>query len=101
MQFSKNFLLAILDDHDDDLTEDELKLIEDTEVIRNKIYDTSRWSNQYEWVFRVGDKFYESHYSVGATESQDESAYEHDGDMIDVTEVVPVEQTIIKYVPKK
>lgn len=62
-----------------------------------KIYDTSRWSNWYSMVFKYNDKFYQTSYSVGATESQDESPYEYDDDEIDCIEVEPYEEIVIKY----
>lgn len=70
---------------------------EEATVVEKELVDTSRWSNIYEIVFKVEDKFYSSSYSVGATEMQDEQPYEYDDDEIECCEVVPVEKTIIVY----
>jgi hypothetical protein len=71
---------------------------EGTEILENKIYDTSRWSNHYNLVFSFEGKIYETDYSVGATESQDERAWEYDTD-VTCWEVEAKEVTIIQYVP--
>jgi hypothetical protein len=68
------------------------------EVVYDKIVDTSRWSVISEMVFKNGGMFYKTSYSTGATESQDESPYEYDGDMIEVKEVFPKEEVITVYV---
>ena len=67
------------------------------EKMEDKIVGTSRWSVRHEMVFRFMDKFYISSYSAGATEQQDESPYEYDGDkdgMVECGEVHQVEKTI-------
>ena len=69
-------------------------------VVQTRILDTSRWSVIHEMIFTDGEKNYRSSYSVGATEMQDERPYEYDNSEVDVVEVVPVEETIIKYVKK-
>jgi len=69
--------------------------------VYDKIYDTSRWSEHHEQVFRIGDRFFMTGYSVGATEMQDESPYEYEGEWVEVTEVVPKEVTVTKYVAKE
>ncbi|PAE24116.1 hypothetical protein CHI10_14595 [Bacillus sp. 7894-2] len=69
-------------------------------VIYDKITDTGRWSEYHECVFELNGKTYMTDYSRGATEMQDESPYEYDGEWIEVTEVVPKEVTVIKYVAK-
>jgi hypothetical protein len=68
-------------------------------LVHKDLIDTSRWSNIHEVVYEDLDtgKFYRSVYSVGATECQDERAYENDGDMIELTEVVPVKTVTIVY----
>lgn len=81
-EFSKEFLLAIL---------------EYEGYISNEIVDTSRWSIQYEMIFADNGKFYEAHYQRGATEQQEESPWEYDGDMITCYEVIPVTKTITVY----
>mgnify|MGYP001585162090 CR=1 FL=1 len=84
--FSKETLLEVL-------WED----AEGFDIIENEIYDTSRWSNWYNLIFKYEDKFYETQYSVGATESQDESPWEYDGPEIVCYLVEPVEVTVTKY----
>lgn len=69
----------------------------DAKVISDVVEDTGRWSIHYRMVFETGGKFYETFYSVGATENQEERAYEYDPDDIECKEVFPVEKTIIVY----
>lgn len=47
--------------------------------VEDKITDTSRWSVMHEVIFKdtATGKHYKSFYSVGATEQQDEAAYEY------------------------
>ena len=64
--FTKDFLV------------DELELPYDSDKIKiNEIVDTTRWSILYDLVFEFEGKFYRTSYSVGATESQDESPWEY------------------------
>lgn len=84
------------------LTAEEARNIvyEDTneyDVISDDIVSTSRWSEHHDIIVkRVSDgKFFESNYSTGKTEMQDESPYEYDDP--EFTEVFPVEETVIKY----
>lgn len=84
MKFNKEMLANIA--YDD--CPDGFKKVEDN------IKETSRWSVHHTMVFKFEGKFYTSHYSVGATEMQDESPYEYDGDgegMVECTEVIQVE----------
>lgn len=89
----------------DDVSYEEFKKLESgvdyAEIVYDNVTDTSRWSVHHECVFKLGGKFYKTHYSEGATEIQDERPYEYDGEWIEVTEVVPKEITVIKYVPKE
>lgn len=62
-------------------------------AISDKIKDTSRWSVHHEIVFQYDNKFYKTYYSVGATEQQDESAWEYDDD-IECFEVKLVEKLV-------
>lgn len=58
---------------------DDLDLPYNDEIIKvNEVVDTSRWSIIYELIFEHDGKFWRTSYSVGATESQDESAWEYD-----------------------
>ncbi|OEU75207.1 MAG: hypothetical protein BA874_03730 [Desulfuromonadales bacterium C00003068] len=68
-------------------------------AIHDEIMDSNRWSTQYEIVFEHEGKFYLTHYSVGATEQQDESPWEYE-DRVGCTEVelkeVVVKQWVVK-----
>jgi hypothetical protein len=88
MLFKKEFLQNIEDN-------------EDVEIISTTLEDNGRWSLFYKRIFKFEDKFYETYFSRGATECQDESPYEYDDDEIDCAEVFPVEKTIIVYEIKK
>jgi hypothetical protein len=51
-------------------------------ALMDEITDTSRWSIHHRIVFLWTDgKYYTTTYSVGATESQDESPWEYDDDI--------------------
>ena len=90
MKFKKQDLIDLLGGEESPLTE-----------ISNKIVDTSRWSIHHKLIFSFGGKFYQTHYSTGATECQDERPFEYDPDEIGCEEVLPVQKTITVYVPKK
>ncbi|MNH75641.1 hypothetical protein D3C73_278910 [compost metagenome] len=66
----------------------------------DEITDTSRWSIHHKIVFEHDGKFYQAHYSEGATEMQDESPWEYE-DEVDCVEVELREVKIMKWVPKK
>ena len=89
MKFKKELMQRIVDNDID---------LDEAEVIKDEIIETSRWSVINYLIFKVGSKFYESSYSYGATEQQDESPYEYDGDEIECSEVFPIEKTIVVYV---
>lgn len=80
----------VCDDHDD------------FEAIEENITDTSRWSIHYEGIFKhtPTGKYYSVDWSVGATEQQDERAFEYDTE-VELTEVEQVEVTVTKWVTKK
>lgn len=65
----------------------------------DKIIDTSRWSIHHEIVFEHQGKFYQTEYSEGATEMQDESPWEYD-DEVDCVEVELKPVQVMKWVPK-
>lgn len=67
-------------------------------VVRNELIDHTRWCLVYELVFVINDKAYLSTYRVGATESQDESPYEYEDDLIECQEVVAKEVKAIRWV---
>jgi hypothetical protein len=69
------------------------------ETVYDRITEHSRWSVHHERVFRHEEKFYLTTYSVGATENQDVSPYEYEGDEIECVEVFPREKTITVYEP--
>ena len=86
MKFSKDEMYEILyGDH------------EFSKIIEDKIVDTTRWSVHHNLIFEYKDKFYETSYSHGATEYQDESPWEYDDEVV-AYEVVPTEVVTIKYV---
>jgi len=69
-------------------------------ALEDHVIDNSRWSIQHEIVFEHEGKFYQTYYSVGATESQDERPWEYD-DEVDCTEVVQREVKIMAWIPVK
>lgn len=73
----------------------------DVKIIKNEIYDTRRWSQDYELIFQYEGSFYQTCYSRGATEQQDEQPFEYEGDEIECTEVEPFETIVIDYREKK
>jgi len=81
--FSKDFLVDELDLPDND----------DIVMIR-EIVDTSRWSIIYSIVFKHEGKFYQTSYSIGATESQDEGPWEYEEE-VECTEV-ELEEVMVK-----
>lgn len=68
-------------------------------IIKDNIIDHRRWSVDHRIIFERDGKFYSTVYSVGATESQDESPWEFDGDMIDCIEVRKTTKTIEVWEP--
>lgn len=90
-KFAKEFL------QEDVLWEDN----EDVEIVKNEICGTSRWTVDYELIFKFEGSLYRTWYSRGATEQQEERPFEHDGDEIECTEVEPFETIVIDYRAKK
>jgi hypothetical protein len=93
IKFKKEFLvdeLGLPDDYDSSKVE----------VLVNEICDTSRWTENYSLVFKFEGKYYQTYYSVGATELQDESPWEFDSE-VDCVEVEPVKVTVIQYLAKQ
>jgi len=93
MKLEKELLLSILNEDIDDNSP--------WSIVENDIIDTSRWSEIYSFTIhnKETDKYYNTTYSCGATECQDEGPWEYEGKLVDVTEVEPKEVTVIKYVP--
>jgi len=67
-------------------------------ALEDEIIDTSRWSVHHSIVFEDGGKFYQTSYSVGATEQQCEAPWEYEDD-IDVVEVERKPVTVEQWVP--
>ena len=80
-QFSKDTMLDILDSKF---------------VISDEIVEHTRWSVVHEIIFKYEDKFWQTYYSVGATESQEESPWEYDKE-VGCFEVKPVEKMVVVY----
>jgi len=99
-KFPKGLLLNVLDDLDDhDLPPGWAN--DDFELVENEMTDTSRWAIHHTMTFKElsSGKFYEVSYRVGATEYQDERAFEFEPDMVECYEVEPVEVKTIKFKP--
>jgi hypothetical protein len=64
----------------------------------NRIIDNSRWSISHEIIFEHEGKFYQTYYSVGATEQQDESPWEYE-DEVECVEVQQVEKVVKVWEP--
>lgn len=73
------------------------------ESVEKEVYDERRWSTVYRQILAVTrpddetPRYFETDYSEGATELQDETPYENDGDEILLDEVFPVEVKVIQY----
>lgn len=68
--------------------------------MQDNIIAHARWSVVHEMIFKQGGKFYRTTYSVGATEQQDEGAYEYAPDLIECEEMEQTEIVVTKYVKK-
>jgi hypothetical protein len=66
-------------------------------VVEDVILDITRWSVINKLTFMFGGRFYQTTYSKGATESQDESPFEYEGDEIECKEVFPVQRVVTVY----
>lgn len=67
-------------------------------VVENEMVDTSRWSINHRLVVlnRENSSYWETYYSVGATERQDERPFEWEGE-VEFDEVEPVEVIRVEY----
>jgi len=73
--------------------------LDGVEVVENEIVDTSRWSIHYRLIFKwIDGKFYETSYRVGATENQDEHAWEYEEE-VSCVEVAQVEKVVKVWEP--
>ncbi|BET51810.1 hypothetical protein RGQ21_67920 [Kitasatospora aureofaciens] len=72
------------------------------EELHRELYDTTRWTNVYEFVFRAPDdgKAYRVYYDVGATESVDQDIWNW-SDEITAIEVEQVQVTKTEWKPVK
>jgi hypothetical protein len=71
--------------------------LEGFRLIEDVLYDTSRWSEHYRLTIKrkSDEKFFQSTYSVGATESQDERPFEYTEPIF--KEVFPVQKIVTVY----
>ena len=75
---------------------DELDL--PSSALEDKMVDVARWSIIHVIIFEYEGKTYQTSYSKGATECQDESPWEFD-DEVECTEVHKVERVIELWEP--
>lgn len=87
MKFKKEVLQAIV--YDDCINADK---------VEDRITDTGRWSIFHTMVFKYKNKFYESGYSIGATEMQEERPFEFSADSIECPEVKQKEVMVKKWI---
>lgn len=67
-------------------------------AIERQIIGNSRWSIDYSCVFEDGGKHWETTYSVGATESQDEGPWEYEDEIV-CTQVEKRQVTVERWEP--
>lgn len=82
-KFTREFMVGILYDFED-------------KIVKDEITDHSRWSVHHSLIFEHEGKLWETYYSTGATESQDERPWEHE-DEVECDEVEAYEKTITEY----
>jgi len=70
-----------------------------SDIVLNKIEDTSRWDTHFRLVFRKDGKLYETSYSKGSTELQDSQRPWEYEDEIECVEVEAYEKTVTDYRP--
>lgn len=63
-------------------------------VLADDIIDQGRWSTVHKIVFQYEDKFYQTTYSVGSTECQEERPWENEKE-VECWEVIPKEKKVI------
>lgn len=64
----------------------------------DEVTDNSRWSIFHDMVFKDNEKYYQTSYSVGATECQDERPWEYE-DEIECVEVEKRQVLVEKWMP--
>jgi hypothetical protein len=94
MKFNKEFLSETVLYSGSDQTQK-------TFIVVNSISETSRWSEYHYLVFSHKGNLYETSYSQGLTESQDESPWEYDSEEIECAEVEAYEKTVTAYRKKQ
>lgn len=67
------------------------------EVVSKEYCGGRRWSDDWTQVLKLRDRYFRTYYEVPATEMQDGEPYEYEPDMIELKEVYPYEETIVKY----
>jgi len=81
-----------------DFLVDELDLPFNNDLVKmDEIIGTTRWSVLHTIVFEYEGKFYQTEYSIGATEQQDEGPWEYE-DEVECVEVEEKEVTVTKWV---
>ena len=68
-------------------------------IVCNRITGTGRWSIDHELVFEYENTLYQTSYSVGATEMQNEGPWEYARDPVECVEVEAYEKIVIDYRP--
>ena len=81
MKFSKEYLLDDLDSEN---------------TVVEEIVGKRRWVIDCRRVFKFEGRFYETHYSVSATEAQYERPYQYDPEEIECKEVFPVPSIVYR-----
>ena len=66
------------------------------EIVMDAVTGKSRWSVNHRLIFKLAGKFYQTSYSVGATEYQEEQPFQHQNEII-CKQVEPYEKTVIDY----
>ena len=88
-KFSKEFMQSVLWEGE-----------EGTEIIEDEIIDHTRWQVHHNLIFSFEGKFWSTFYSVGATEQQDECAWEYETEInceeVEKVEVVKTEWQSVK-----
>lgn len=69
-------------------------------ALLDEITSTSRWNVHHRIIFPYQGRFYQAHYSEGATEMQDESPWEYE-DVVTCEEVELKEVKVKKWVVKE
>jgi hypothetical protein len=95
MKFAKAKLLELMEEP----LRDAVKHPNSPKVHASEDGKVGRWSVGHSFVFEHEGRFYMASYSVGATECQDESPFEYDGDEVECPEVAAVEVRVTRWLP--